>query len=154
MSDKKRRDITLGEMQDECKKRETICGLNSDNPCPFDKVCDAISPHGFSTDGKGGDAIFPCHWNLTDPPRFKEAQMAFWRGWYAMGAKFVRRWKVGHITFLNEYGDTIGTIERHLDLADVLEVGETLDLTELFGKDCTERIAAVSRSCACSESPG
>ena len=77
-------------------------------------------------------------WNLTDPPRFTEAQMAFWRGWYAMGAKFGRRWKVGHITFLNEYGDTIGTIERHLDLADVLEVGETLDLAELLGKDGAE----------------
>ena len=121
---KPRRDITLGEMQDECKKRERTC--NTEPRCPYLDYCP------FQTDDS------PRRWNLTDPPRFNEAQMAFWRGWYAMGAKFVRRWKVGHITFLNEYGDTIGTIERHLDLADVLEVGETLDLAELLGKDGAE----------------
>ena len=123
MSDKKRRDITLGEMQDECKR---VLGCCIDGGCRVRSVCPTylhLAP----------DAI-----DLTDPPRFNEAQMAFWRGWYAMGAKFVRRWKVGHITFLNEYGDTIGTIERHLDLADVLEVDETLDLAELLGKDGAE----------------
>ena len=116
---KPRRDITLGEMQDECKFH-THCG-----GCKYCPIC-------FQS---GSKRIAPNDLDLSDPPRFNEAQMAFWRGWYAMGAKFVRRWKVGHITFLNEYGDTIGTIERHLDLADVLEVGETLDLAELLGKD-------------------
>ena len=127
MSDKKRRDITLGEMQDECKKhRHGECNNCTKCDPVIKKICDDL------------DFKSPCGLDLTDPPRFNEAQMAFWRGWYAMGAKFVRRWKVGHITFLNEYGDTIGTIERHLDLADVLEVGETLDLTELLGKDGAE----------------
>ena len=121
MSEKKRRDITLGEMQDECKTRK-VCETANEK-CSYYGVCAFFH------------RIAPSKINLTDPPRFNEDQMVFWRGWYAMGAKFVRRWKVGHITFLNEYGDTIGTIERHLDLADVLEVGETLDLAELLGKD-------------------
>jgi len=121
----KRRDITLGEMQDECRRFESpLCGGKA---CAYVDLCNQIKL-GYT----------PHAWDLTDPPRFNEAQMAFWRGWYAMGAKFVRRWKVGHITFLNEYGDTIGTIERHLDLADVLEVGETFDLAELLGKDGAE----------------
>ena len=126
MSDKKRRDITLGEMQDECRKHEHGGCLNCTKCNPvIKKICDELNVDGFNLI------------DLANPMRFNEAQMAFWRGWYAMGAKFVRRWKVGHITFLNEYGDTIGTIERHLDLADVLEVDETLDLAELLGKDAT-----------------
>ena len=129
MSEKKRRDITLGEMQDECKRRNRDCMAHT--YCEYRWYCDPI------LNATEFDSITPLSNDLTDPPRFNEAQMAFWRGWYAMGAKFVRRWKVGHITFLNEYGDTIGTIERHLDLADVLEVGETLDLAELLGKDAT-----------------
>ena len=131
MSEKKRRDITLGEMQDECSFRGDNCETIGGDKCKFFELCATMQ-----TIDKG--CLTPIMWNLTDPPRFNEAQMAFWRGWYAMGAKFVRRWKVGHITFLNEYGDTIGTIERHLDLADVLEVGETLDLAELLGKDGAE----------------
>ena len=126
MSNKPRRDITLGEMQDECKKYWNNGNLGSCGKCQYMSICCHYEDYA------------PAKLNLTDPPRFNEAQMAFWRGWYAMGAKFVRRWKVGHITFLNEYGDTIGTIERHLDLADVLEVGETLDLAELLGKDGAE----------------
>jgi len=126
MSDKKRRDITLGEMQDECSFRGHNCETIGGEPCKHYAICNQIRTKSCTP---------PEDWDLSDPPRFNEAQMAFWRGWYAMGAKFVRRWKVGHITFLNEYGDTIGTIERHLDLADVLEVGETLDLAELLGKD-------------------
>ena len=125
---KSRRDITLGEMQDECSFRGDNCETIGGDKCKFFELCATMQ-----TIDKG--CLTPIMWNLTDPPRFNEAQMAFWRGWYAMGAKFVRRWKVGHITFLNEYGDTIGTIERHLDLADVLEVDETLDLAELLGKD-------------------
>ena len=128
---KQRRDITLGEMQDECSFRGDNCETIGGDKCKFFELCATMQ-----TIDKG--CLTPITWNLTDPPRFNEAQMAFWRGWYAMGAKFVRRWKVGHITFLNEYGDTIGTIERHLDLADVLEVGETLDLAELLGKDGAE----------------
>ena len=128
MSDKPRRDITLGEMQDECSFRGHNCETIGGEPCKHYAICNQIRTKSCTP---------PEDWDLSDPPRFTEAQMAFWSGWYAMGAKFVRRWKVGHITFLNEYGDTIGTIERHLDLADVLEVGETLDLAELLGKDAT-----------------
>jgi len=138
---KPRRDITLGEMQDECKTRDSCRFINGVvSECKYKALCrDTMCKLEESCDGSEYDVIVdPCHWDLSDPPRFNEAQMAFWRGWYAMGAKFVRRWKVGHITFLNEYGDTIGTIERHLDLADVLEVGETLDLAELLGKDGAE----------------
>lgn len=77
MIEKKRRDITLGEMQDECRKRSAYCNKN-DSVCIYSELCSEIK----SSDTK--------HWNLADPPRFNEAQMAFWRGLYAIGIKRVR----------------------------------------------------------------
>ena len=121
----KRRDITLGEMQDECKKRDGMCcGVESWDACAFYKVC----PFQMQSRKALG-------WDLSDPPRFTEAQMAFWRGWHAMGATFVRRLKDGNIWLVNERGDDVGTIKSSFDLADILEIGETLDLAELLGKD-------------------
>lgn len=130
MSEKKRRDITLGEMQDECKKRETRCGINSDNPCPYDKICDAVSPNGFSTDGNGIGAVFPCHWNLTDPPRFNEQQMAFLRGWYEIGARDIYRGGT-----LVSFGKVIMAQVHDKEVLEMFRDGETLDLAELLGKD-------------------
>ena len=65
MSDKKRRDITLGEMQDECLRVDRKCEkCNKD----ISAACDLMI---------NSEARFqePCVWDLTDPPRFTEAQM-------------------------------------------------------------------------------
>ena len=124
----KRRDITLGEMQDECKFRGDNCETVGGDRCKFFEVCATMQ-----TIEKG--CLTPIMWNLTDPPRFTEAQMAFWRGWHAMGAAFVKRWKDGNIWLVNERGDDVGTIKSSFDLVDILEIGETLDLAELLGKD-------------------
>ena len=128
MIDKKRRDITLGEMQDECGFRGRDCTTLGGGMCDYFDVCESMH-------NKKDNFQSPCDWGLTDPPRFTEAQMAFWRGWYAMGAAFVRRWKDGNIWFVNEQGDDVGTIKSNFDLVDILEIGETLDLADLLGKD-------------------
>ena len=130
---KPRRDITLGEMQDECSGRLEICApdVQGNGECKYFNVCKQMR-HGVNLRKS------PQEWDLSDPPRFNEAQMAFWRGWYAMGAKFVRRWKDGNIWFVNEQGDDVGTIKSSFDLVDILEIGETLDLAELLGKDGAE----------------
>jgi len=125
MSDKKRRDITLGEMQDECKKYWNNGNLGSCGKCQYMEVCCHY------------ESYAPAQLNLTDPPRFNEDQMAFWRGWHAMGADLVTRFGDGHMVFSTICGDDLGTIERYFDLVDIMEKGETLDLAELLGKDAT-----------------
>ena len=121
---KPRRDITLGEMQDECKRVKGICV----DGCKFIDVC----PNRCDVETR------PSKWDLTDPTRFNEDQMAFWRGWHAMGADLVTRFDDGHMVFSTICGDDLGTIERYFDLVDIMEKGETLDLAELFGKDGAE----------------
>lgn len=105
---KPKREITLGEMQDECKTRIKCC-----TGCPYKEVCGEI----------------PKLLDLTDPPRFTEAQMALLKALWENGAKKIKVVGMG-IVALNEKGLTIY-------LADILREieGETLDLAELFGKD-------------------
>ena len=81
---KPKREITLGEMQDECSFRGDNCETIGGDKCKFFELCATMQ-----TIDKG--CLTPIMWNLTDPPRFTEAQMEFWRGWYAIGAKFVKR---------------------------------------------------------------
>ena len=130
MSDKKRRDITLGEMQDECTKIGGICvGIkNITEDCKYLAVCPFQSAKRKM-----------CALNLTDLPRFNEAQMAFWRGWYAVGARTAEKYNnKNQITIL----DNKGVLIAHAIGVDVVEkMGlngfETLDLAELLGKDAT-----------------
>ena len=118
---KPRRDITLGEMQDECKKHtQRPCACKT---CPYDSWCGEGSPNS---------------WDLTDPPRFTEAQMAFWRGWYAIGAKFVkRRFGTGCVDFSLTTKDFCTSYPSVLpnDIAIQLEEGKAYDLAELLGKE-------------------
>ena len=64
MSEKKRRDITLGEMQDECKVTNHSDCING--VCPYYRFCAFRSAR----------EVMPKYLDLTDPPRFNEAQMA------------------------------------------------------------------------------
>ena len=120
---KAKRDITLGEMQDECKATSHSDCING--VCPYYRFCAFRSAR----------EMKPKDLDLTDPPRFSDGAMAFFRGWYAMGAELVKRYGDGHIAFMTVCGDRIGTIDHHFDLVDIMEMGETLDLAELLGED-------------------
>lgn len=116
----KRRDITLGEMQDECKKYWRNGDFGYCGKCNYMDVCCHY------------ERYCPAQLNLTDPPRFNEAQMAFLRGCYAIGIVGMMRSGDGAKThFFTEF-ETIGFM-KNKDIP--LEVGETLDLAELLGKD-------------------
>ena len=118
----KRRDITLGEIQDECKRKKKC------QECDYKEVCPARS----------GNEEMPELWNLTDPPRFTEAQMAFWRGWYAIGARHAY-----HMIDIDRVYmfDGSGAFPKGQVLSTTVDTGlkkgETLDLAELLGKDAT-----------------
>ena len=126
---KQRSDITLGEMQDECRRIKGHC-----TECAPDihAMCDGMI-------GKRcNNSVCPIGWNLTDPPRFTEAQMEFWRGWYAIGAKFVkRRFGTGCVDFSLTTKDFCTSYPSVLpnDIAIQLEEGKVYDLAELLGKD-------------------
>ena len=134
MSDKKRRDITLGEMQDECSFRGDNCETIGGDKCKFFELCATMQ-----TIDKG--CLTPIMWNLTDPPRFNEAQMAFWRGWYAMGARWVRRRTgtacVDFSTTTEGFCTSWSSVIPN-EIAIKLEEGISLDLAELLGKDGAE----------------
>ena len=120
----KRRDITLGEMQDECRRRNAFCG--DMGACPYRDFC-----HETVGDKCGWGDKGPRDWNLTDPPRFNEAQMALLKALLDNGIKKISRNDA--ITFDFTRNDVIGD---GLFLGAVkLEVGETLDLAELLGKE-------------------
>lgn len=124
---KPRRDITLGEMQDECKRVKGLCV----DGCKFIDVC----PNRCDVETR------PSKWDLSDPPRFNEAQMEFWRGWYAIGAKFVkRRFGTGCVDFSLTTKDFCTSYPSVLpnDIAIQLEEGKVYDLAELLGKDGAE----------------
>ena len=118
----KRRDITLGEMQDECKFRGDNCETVGGDRCKFFEVCATMQ-----TIEKG--CLTPIMWNLTDPPRFTEAQMALLKGLYACGC----------VTLIQDEGITAAQSKdgdamwfgKMLNLKST----ETLDLAELLGKD-------------------
>ena len=107
---KPRRDITLGEMQDECR-RHGDCGK-----CDVKTLCVHYLEKPYTSI------------DLTDPPRFTEAQMALLRGFRGIGAKSVQE-SSGWFCALDKNGMQIN-IARSLNLC-----GETLDLAELLEKD-------------------
>ena len=123
----KRRDITLGEMQDECKKhRHGEC--NNCTKCDpiIKKICDDL------------DFKSPCGLDLTDPPRFNEAQMALMKALYGIGVKKIQGGAAfdGIYLYTKDLINTAGLIYSG-KIGIKLEDGETLDLAELLGKDAT-----------------
>lgn len=120
MSEKKRRDITLGEMQDECRRFESpLCGGKA---CAYVDLCNQI---------KSG--YTPHAWDLTDPPRFNEAQMALLKALKSIGVERIVSMDGAAFRMLDSN-------EKHVSLmrAIGLTESETLDLAELLGKDGAE----------------
>ena len=114
MSDKKRRDITLGEMQDECN-------IKSCNECNFSDICMFYKTRPIRD------------LSLTDPPRFNEAQMAALKESYDSGVLSMTRHDGMMCYQMRDF--TIAITDN--GIAEKLQIGETLDLAELLGKDGT-----------------
>jgi len=115
---KPKREITLGELQDECKECHGICETACAIECGMYDICKEI-----------GKREKPLRWDLTDPPRFTEAQMALLKALWNLGVKKVSR----------ENNDQcfLGDAESwEMSLRDLLDLKYgTLDLAELFGKE-------------------
>ena len=142
MSEKKRRDITLGEMQDECSGRLEICApdVQGNGECKYFNVCKQMR-HGVNLRKS------PQEWDLSDPPRFNEAQMALLRWWYERGAiKAGLSWDNQHgdvIVFLDIKGSQVGNMQESsmaitFKTESYFIASSPLDLTELLGKDGAE----------------
>lgn len=121
----KRRDITLGEMQDECRKHEHGGSLNCTKCDPIIKsICDEM------------DVKALCFIDLADPPRFNEAQMALLKGLYAVGITKLQIGETGILTVDARKSD--GTCEARFS-SELIGISkehyETLDLAELIGKE-------------------
>lgn len=114
MSYKKRRDITLGEMQDECKKHWNNGNFGYCGKCQYMSACCHY------------ERYCPAQLNLTDPPRFNEAQMAFFRGLHGLGVKKLdKHARNGQPTAFGAdgnifYYDFLDDVEFPLDLAELL----------------------------------
>lgn len=119
----KRRDITLGEMKDECKKYWNNGNFGYCGKCQYMRVCCHY------------ERYCPAQLNLTDPPRFTDAQMAFLKGCYGIGIVGIMRSGDGARTHFFTKFETIGWL-KNSEIP--LELGETLDLAELFAKEEAE----------------
>lgn len=120
---KPKRDITLGEMQDECKRVGYDCSLCNHN---IKSACDQ-----FTDDCD--DFNIPMEWDLTDPPRFTEAQMALLKALWDLGVKTITHSGV-LVDMTGKDGYYLGNF-AYGRIALKIDEGETLDLAELFGKE-------------------
>ena len=137
---KPRRDITLGEMQDECKKYWNNGDFGYCGKCNYMDVCCHY------------ERYCPAQLNLTDPPRFTEAQMELLRGAIAIGATWIARDDSGTAIYQNEptlYIEADGSGSEYIaesdeqiwlieDCALELAMNTKFCLAELLGKDGAE----------------
>lgn len=126
---KPRGQITLQEMQDECKKHGGMCAHCEQG---IKQMCDEVikSPAYRSA---------PIDWNLADPPRFSDEAMAFFKWWYDRGAKKainVNSYELGAITVFEDKNERqIGNAQEYSIIAEVKKNGNQIDLAELLEKD-------------------
>ena len=122
---KPRRDITLGEMQDECKKYWNNGDFGYCGKCQYMSVCCHY------------ERYCPAQLNLTDPPRFTEAQMALLKALWGLGGKTVmpsHHSKNDSVIYIyNEVGGNIAILSKSMFWGK--EEPEEIDLAELFGKE-------------------
>ena len=123
---KAKRDITLGEMQDECKARNDNCDRGGDK-CKFFEMCGNMQ-----TIDKG--CLTPIMWNLTDPPRFNDAQKELLKAFHKAGAKRVRITVYGHGQRTFDLIDRFGNAMSFTAILGI-DGNETLYLAELLGED-------------------
>lgn len=125
---KPKRDITLGEMQDECIKRMHTCApdVDGNNECRYFDTCKQMLAR---------CCIPPENWNLTDPPRFTDAQMALLKALYDVGVlELVEDCEYEQVIIYTCNG-RVGGFKNKCGIELPLRLGETLDLAELFGKE-------------------
>ena len=118
--------IHLGDIQCECLKRSMDCEKGG-VVCDYRPICHAIKNE------------MPLVWDLRDPPRFNEAQMAFWKPWYEMG--FIRASVLASGALLIKALNAPDIlIHKCAQLRGKLsmKIGDSLDLAELCGKDGAE----------------
>lgn len=116
--------INLGDIQCECLKRSMDCEKGG-IVCDYRLICRALKNE------------MPLVWDLRDPPRFNEAQMALLKAFKGVGAERVR------ITVYGQGQRTFDLIDRFgnaMAFTAILGISgnETLDLAELLGKDGAE----------------
>lgn len=120
---KPRCDITLGEMQDECKRVDRKC-----------EKCDRrISVVCGSMVNSNGYFETPKDWDFSDPPRFDERQTELLKAYYAIGVRSLV--KTGGDEFVSLRGEkecVLGTIYRSM-LPSEIQKEISLDLAEMFG---------------------
>ena len=115
--------IHLGDIQCECLKRSMDCEKGG-VVCDYRPICHAIKNE------------MPLVWDLSDPPRFTEAQMAFWRALYKMGVESVAQ-RGSHVAMFNRLDILVGDFAwRGIETG--IKADEKLDLAELLGKDGAE----------------
>ena len=118
MIDKKRRDITLGEMQDECLKYCNGGNLGYCGKCKFMEVCCHY------------EAYTPAQLDLSDLPRFNEAQMALLKALLGVGCNKIVKCYGGEYKCSNDAREVFNPLDRLL-----MQEADLLDLAELLGKD-------------------
>lgn len=125
---KAKRDITLGEMQDECKRRQELefpC-----DQCGYRSIC-VMCSHGFIQ----RDFV------LTDPPRFSDEAMAVMKVFMALGATHVQQleWTSFYKRDMDamplEKFVSVGSIFEKSDLLRGLEPTKIYDIAELLGDE-------------------
>lgn len=115
-------DVKISDIAKECDYRHGNCETTF--PCIHKDICKKLKNE------------MPFTWMKPDPPRFNEAQMAFLKGCYEIGIVGIMRSGDGSRThFFTKY-ETIGWL-KNSEIP--LELGETLDLVELFGKESNEK---------------
>lgn len=127
---KPRADTTFREFKAGCKRNATN-GSEVCRKCEQKPLCDEIVVMEKA----------PAYWNLTDPPRFNEQQMALLKALYGIGVNKIQSGAAfdGIYLYTKDLIDTAGLIySGKIGTSIKLEDGETLDLAELLRKEKNE----------------
>ena len=119
---KPRADITFREFKAGCKRNATN-GSEVCRTCEQKPICDQIVAMEKA----------PAYWDLSDPPRFNEAQMALLKALYGLDFVSIKNLGSGAFKTTSKDGKT-GMFMEQLGIGE----NETLDLAELLGKEGAE----------------
>lgn len=122
MSDKPRKEFNAEDLANACLENKDCM------KCPGLFICEAFDRVG---------AACPQYLDLTDPPRFTEAQMALLKALYALGVAELEDDPVYDQIIMLTPNGRIGGFKNTVGISLPLHSAETLDLAEMFGKDAT-----------------